>query len=77
MNPKRRKQLSILAKRVADIVSDLESLRDDEQADFDDLSERQQDGERGQAIRDNLSDIEDALDNLDPVYNTLIGIAER
>lgn len=81
MNAVRRKQLSALQDRIialqsdyADLIAeceaiaaDVETLRDEEQEAFDNLGENLQQGERGQAMEQAVSDMESALENLSAI----------
>lgn len=71
MNNVRRKSLNLLARRIQelqgqinDIVSELETLRDEEQDAHDNLPESLQEGEKGQAMEQAIEHIEDALSAL-------------
>lgn len=71
MNNARRKSLSALARRIQElqgqiesIVSELETLRDEEQDAHDNLPESLQEGEKGQAMQEAIERMEDALSAL-------------
>lgn len=60
MNADRRKQIS-------EAKSILESVRDDEQSAFDNLPEGLQQSERGQAMEQNVSYLDDAISSLESI----------
>ena len=79
MNATRRKHLSKIMDRVEDlqvamrqlnetrdaIVSDLQQHHDEVEEQFDDLSEKQQEGEKGNAMEETMSYLQDALSELE------------
>ena len=79
MNAERRKHLSKIMDRVEDlqvamrqlnetrdaIVSDLQQHHDEVEKQFDDLSEKQQEGEKGNAMEETMSYLQDALSELE------------
>ena len=79
MNATRRKALSKIMDRVEDlqvamrqlnetrdaIVSDLQQHHDDEEEQFDNLSEKQQEGEKGETIQENMIRLQDAINELE------------
>lgn len=81
MNKDRRKQLSELCDRVKaleekinelkelrdGIVTDLESVRDEEQEALDNLPESLQNGERWQDMRSSIDSMESALSSLEDI----------
>ena len=64
MNNARRKQLQDVTDRLTAAAEDLEIVKDEEQEAFDNLPETFQDGERGEAMENALSLMEEALDNI-------------
>lgn len=79
MNATRRRHLSKIMDRVEDlqvamrqlnetrdaIVSDLQQHHDEVEEQFDDLSEKQQEGEKGNAMEETMSYLQDALSELE------------
>jgi predicted nucleic acid-binding Zn-ribbon protein len=68
MNQARRRQLSAIARKLQSLkeqagalATELESVRDDEQEAYDNLPESVQDGDRGDAMQDAITNIEEAI----------------
>lgn len=60
MNTKRRKQIEEVVSQLEKLASQIEVLHDEEQACFDNLSEKSQEGEKGEELYRNISSIADA-----------------
>jgi len=65
MNKARREQLNKIFSNIEEIVSRLETIRDEEQDAYDNLPESFQDSEKGQAAQQAIGYLEDALGELD------------
>lgn len=65
MNKARRKTLDELHSNLEALLSDLTTVRDEEQEAFDNLSENLQSGERGEAMQTAISSMETAIDNIE------------
>lgn len=86
MNAERRKALNALIGRIEElvslrdgIVSDLESIRDEEQEGYDNMPEAFQNGEKGEKAQAAVSAMEDALsamEGFDDVTGYLESAAE-
>lgn len=71
MNAKRRKAIKEVAGRIASLreaveamVTDLETIRDEEQEAYDNLPEGIQAGDRGDAMQAAISDLDSAINDL-------------
>ena len=71
MNKQRRKKLRELADQLSAIKEELESVKDDEQAAFDNLPDGLQQAEKGQAMEAAAAIIDGAIDDLFGVINAL------
>lgn len=88
MNKKRRNELNALQDRITalgldglhsairEIADELESLRDEEQDAFDNLTESLQQGERGQGMEVGIENISMALDALETMADAMDGASE-
>ncbi len=65
MNKERRKTLNELHSTLEQVLSELTTVRDEEQEAFDAMSERAQEGEKGQAIHTCIDVLSTALDNIE------------
>lgn len=68
MNNARRTQLSAIARKLADLKAEMESLsgdigtiRDEEQNAYDNLPESLQQGDKGEAMQDAITSMENAI----------------
>lgn len=62
MNAERRKRIAAL--EVSNVISELESLRDEEQGALDSMPESQQEGERGEKMQEIIDALEEAISGL-------------
>lgn len=86
MNKQRRKairniqdELTQLFSRIEDIKAELETVRDEEQEAYDNMPESLQNGEKGEAAQNAISQLESAIEafsNLDEVDGYLDSAAE-
>lgn len=60
MNKERRK-------RIEDLKSELETIRDEEQEYYDNMPENMQNGEKGDTAQSNVSSLEEAINNLESI----------
>ena len=67
MNATRRKSLTKILDTLDQAKSDLESLLSEEQKDFDNRSEKWQEGEAGQEAQEKLDALQTAIDSLDDI----------
>ena len=75
MNAQRRKAIDAITDKLLELKEELESLRDEEC--YDNLPERLQYSERGEAMEENVSDMDEACDELDTVISNLADVIER
>lgn len=76
MNDARRKQLALIKSQVEELVSRVESVRDDEQAAYDNMPEGLQQATNGEKSVDAVSTLDDALTSLGDAVNQLEAAAE-
>lgn len=77
MNAQRRKAIDAITDKLLELKEELESLRDEEQECYDNLPESLQYSERGEAMEENVSDLDEACDELDTVISNLADLIER
>ena len=77
MNKARRKWLQDTIEAIENAKIELESIRDEEQECFDNLPESIQYGERGDAMQENIDEIDGEISNLEDVISNLNDIVER
>lgn len=77
MNKARRKWLTDTIEMLEQAMLELENIRDDEQEAYDNLPESIQDSERGEAMQENVDDMEDASSNLQDIIDQLQDIIDR
>lgn len=77
MNRQRRKWLQDTIEAIENAKIELESIRDEEQECFDNLPESIQYGERGDAMQENIDEIDGEISNLEDVISNLNDIVER
>ena len=75
MNAQRRKAIDAITDKLLELKEELESLRDEEC--YDNLPESLQYSERGEAMEENVSDMDEACDELDTVISNLADVIER
>lgn len=71
MNKDRRTRLSEISDRIAEIISDLEEIRDEEESAFENLPESLQESVRGQELQEKIDGMNDILDNLEYIPNQI------
>ena len=67
MNNSRRKRLAEIQERIQDIMSDLNSIRDEEYDAYTNLPESIQMSERGDAMSDTIDTLDEAISLLEDV----------
>ncbi len=75
MNKERRSRLEKVKEQLSALVSDLESIRDEEQESFDNLPEGLQQSEKGGTMQSNVDYMEEAIGSVQEVVDTEIGNA--
>lgn len=65
MNKEQRDQLTRIQKDLLNLQQELEDIRDDEQAKFDNLSEGLQASEKGEKLQQAADNSQEAIDSLD------------
>lgn len=68
-----RSGLSSLAEQLEEVKSTLESIRDEEEMAFDNMPEPLQEGDKGTAMLEAMSAMEDAIDGVDTVASDISG----
>jgi uncharacterized coiled-coil DUF342 family protein len=71
MNAVRRKQIEAITVKLLDIRREIEQVMDDEQAYYDNMIESFQNGDKGIAATDAISQLEEALDYCDSIESNL------
>lgn len=71
MNKQRRAAISKIAGQVSDLLSEVESIRDDEQEAFEGMPENLQDSDRGQASAAAVEGLEAAMSSLEDAISSL------
>lgn len=71
MNKDRRKSLEDIADRIRVAISDLEGLRDEEQAYFDDMPDSFRDGEKGSKADEAITNLDSAIDDLEEAVSSI------
>lgn len=77
MNKERRKAIEEIIEQLGTLKDQLESISEEEQQAFDNLPEPFQYSERGDAMMEVVSDMEDATSSIDDVMSILQDITER
>ena len=65
MNEQRRKLIRKALDELASVRADLEAIRDDEQDAYDGMPESFQNGEKGEAAQEAISNLDDAINNIE------------
>lgn len=65
MNKQRRKSIDEIASKMADLLSELESIIEEEQECYDNLPEGLQYSERGETMREGIDDLQNIYDDLE------------
>ena len=71
MNKARRKEIDAIIKRIDDIKTDVEGIRDEEQDYFDNMPEGFQMGEKGELAEAAANELEYAADGFDAIIDNL------
>lgn len=71
MNKERKAEIAKLIPKVEEIAEAVRELATDEQTQFDELSEKAQEGERGQALSENADRLSTVADELEAMTGTL------
>ena len=71
MNAQRRKAISKLIEQIEGIQQDIEMYKDEEEECYYNLPDSIQESERGEAMQDAVSQLEDAYNALDDVISYL------
>ena len=71
MNNQRRQYLKNIRISIAEIMADIEAVRDEEQNSYDSLTEGWKDSERGQAMLDAIENMELAFETLEEAQGYL------
>lgn len=71
MNKDRRTRLSEISDKIAEIISDLEEIRDEEETAFENLPESLQESVRGQELQEAIDGMNDMLENLEYIPNQI------
>lgn len=74
MNKQRRKKIEALVERLADIWTELEELKDEEQDYFDNMPESFQGSDKGEAAEQVVSQLDDAINSACEAKDTLENI---
>ena len=77
MNKARRKAIEEIIDQLGTLKEQIESVSEEEQEAFDNLPESIQYSERGDAMSDYITDLDDAASSIDDVMSTLQDIIER
>ena len=65
MNKKRRSVLREINERLSTIKDEIETVMDDEQEAYDNLPDGIRDGDRGEQMADNVSELQSVIDSLE------------
>lgn len=76
MNKQRRARIEEIIASLAELQSDIELIRDEEQEAFDNLPEGPQESERGERMQEAIDRLEDAFGNVDEAIENLNTAAE-
>ena len=77
MNKARRKAIEEIIDQLGTLKEQIESVCEEEQEAYDNLPESIQYSERGEAMSETTTDLEDAASSIDDVMSTLQDIIER
>ena len=77
MNKQRRKRLEDVVSRLEERMSDLEYIKEEEQEAYDNLPESIQYTERGEAMQENVDDIDYIISDLDQVINSINDVVNK
>ena len=71
MNKQRRKALRDICERLESIRDEVEGVKDEEKAAYDNLPDGLRDGIRGTIMAENVDSLQDAIDGLEEVYDKI------
>ena len=71
MNKQRRKVLRDICERLDAIRDEVEGVKDEEEAAYDNLPDGLRDGIRGTIMAENVDSLQDAIDGLNDVYDKI------
>lgn len=71
MNKQRRKVLRDICERLDAIRDEVEGVKDEEEAAYDNLPDGLRDGIRGTIMAENVDSLQDAIDGLENVYDKI------
>ena len=71
MNKERRKVLRDICERLESIRDEVEGVKDEEKAAYDNLPDGLRDGIRGTIMAENVDSLQDAIDGLEEVYDKI------
>jgi hypothetical protein len=71
MNATRRGKINEAITAIEHLIADLTEIRDDEQEAFENLPESLQNGDRGDAMQNSVSQLEDAIERLEGANEAL------
>jgi len=77
MNKERRKRLEKAVKSIELAKDEVIALSEEEHEAYDNMPEGLQDSERGEAISENVDDLESAAGDLEDIIDTLREVIER
>lgn len=76
MNTPRRKAIAKIADQIEELAHALSTIADDEQEAYENLPEAFQEGERGEAMSENVDNLNEAVSDLESVFENLREIAD-
>ncbi|MEM1046506.1 MAG: hypothetical protein AAGL24_10155 [Pseudomonadota bacterium] len=76
MNKARRKAIDAIVARIDELKADVEIIRDEEQDYFDNMPEGIQDGEKGEVAQSAIDSLDDAVNTIDDIVESLNSAAE-
>lgn len=74
MNKTRRKQIEKTIEKIVNSISELETIKDDEQDVYDNIPENLQATDRAMESEDAINTLEEAIDNLSEIVESLNGL---
>ena len=74
MNNERRKRIAAVIEKLEEAKCELEEIRDEEQAAFDNMPESLQESERGGTMQEAIDNLESAVGSVEEAVDSLNGI---
>lgn len=71
MNKQRRKKLRDICERLDAIRDEVECVKDEEEAAYDNLPDGLRDGVQGTLMSENVDNLQEAIDGLEEVYDKI------